>query len=120
MHDQVGLRRTHPATDRDTEFRGPGHPVPSRKHRACSCVESRSEGTAALAPTGRHDRATGTGAHAQPESVDARTTAVVGLERPLALGHGNLSSLRVAPAFHPPDVAWVNALAVDKLMRLAC
>ena len=43
VHDEVGLHRPHPLTDRGTEFRRPRHPVPRRKHRARSCVESRSQ-----------------------------------------------------------------------------
>ena len=100
VHDEIGLHRPHPLTDRGTEIRRPRHPVPGRKHRAKSCVESRSQRTAALATPARHDRPPGTGAHPQPEAVHPRTTPVVGLKGPLALGHGCHSSLRLASATH--------------------
>lgn len=115
---QIGLRRAHPFTDRGTELRRPGHPVPSGKHRVRSRVDSRSERTAALTTTARHDRPAGTGTHPQPEPVHPRATAVVGLECPLALGHGNLSLFGVASAFHPP-VRAVDAVAAVKL-RASC
>ncbi len=56
------------------------------------CVRSRSEGAAALATAGRHDGATGTRTHPQPETVHTGPAAVVRLESPLALGHGCFSS----------------------------
>lgn len=60
-------------------------------HPACACAGSRSERATALATPIGNDRAAGAGAHPQPEPVNTRTAAVVGLEGPLALGHGNLS-----------------------------
>lgn len=75
-----------------------------------SCVDSRSQRTAALTTTTRHDGPAGTSPHPQPEPMHPRATAVVGLERPLALGHGNLSLLRVASAFHPHVVSgWTRS-----------
>lgn len=56
---------------------------------------------ATLTTTGRHDGATGAGAHAGTETVLTRTTTVVGLESTLALGHGTHSfdiSCRGCPA----------------------
>ena len=53
VHDEVGLHRPHPLTDCGTEFRRPRHPVPRRKHRARSCVESRSQLAATLATPAR-------------------------------------------------------------------
>jgi hypothetical protein len=100
VHHEVGLHRPHPLTDRGTELRGPRHPVPRRKHRASSRVESRSELAATLAAAVRHDRPAGAGAHPQPEPMHPRATAVVGLEGPLALGHG--CSLLVAYGIRKP------------------
>ncbi len=75
-----------------------------------SCVDSRSQRTAALTTTARHDGPAGTSPHPQPEPMHPRATAVIGLERPLALGHGNLSLLRVASAFHPHVVSgWTRS-----------
>ena len=88
VHHEIGLHRPHPLTDRGTEFRGPRHPVPRRKHRAKSRVESRSQLAATLAAPVRHDRSACPGAHPQPEPMHPRPTAVVGLKGPLALGHG--------------------------------
>jgi hypothetical protein len=88
VHHQIGLRRAHPLTDGGTEVCRPRHPVPSRKHRARPCVESRSQLVAALAAPVRHNRSTGPGAHPQPEPMHPRASAVVGLKGPLALGHG--------------------------------
>jgi hypothetical protein len=98
MHDEVGLDGTYSPLDRQPEIRRPCHPVPGRKHRVKSCVESRSQGTAALVAPAGHDGPTGTGAHAQPKTVHACTPSVVRLKGPLALGHGCLSSVTVASA----------------------
>jgi hypothetical protein len=100
MHHEIGLRRPHPMTDGRTELRRPSHPVSSRKHRARSRVESRSELAATLAAPIRHDRPAGPGAHPQPEPVHPRPTTIVGLEGPLALGHG--CSLLVASGIRNP------------------
>ena len=59
---------------------------------------SGSQRLASLAtPTG-DDRAPRASAHPQPEAVHARTTPIVRLKGPLALGHGCLSSLHLAAA----------------------
>ena len=100
MHDEVGLHRPHPLVDSGTELRRPRYPVPRRKHRARPCVESRSQRTAALATPIGHDGPAGPGPHPQPEPVYPRPAPVVGLKGPLALGHGCLSSLRMASASH--------------------
>jgi hypothetical protein len=52
---------------------------------------SGGEPLAALATTGRDDRAPRAGSHAQPEAVRTGPAAVVGLEGALALAHGRLS-----------------------------
>jgi hypothetical protein len=100
VHHKIGLHRPHPVTDRGTEFRGPRHPVPRRKHRARSRVESRSQLAATLAASVRHDRSACPGAHPQPEPMHPRPAAVVGLKGPLALGHG--CSLLVACGIRNP------------------
>jgi len=100
VHHEIGLHRPHPSSDCRTELRGPRHPVPRRKHRAKSRVESRSQLAATLAAPVRHDRPAGPGAHPQPESMHPRPTAVVGLKGPLALGHG--CSLLVAYGIRNP------------------
>src|SRR5690349_20161622 len=91
VNHHVGLDCAHATADGGTEFRGPPHPVLSRKHRARSCVESRSERAAALAAAAGDDGAAGAGPHTQPEPMHPRTATVVRLEGPLALGHVNLS-----------------------------
>jgi hypothetical protein len=103
VHDEIGLHCPHPLTDRGTEFRRPRHPVARRKHRARSCVESRTQRAAALTAPVRNDGPPGPGPHPQPESVLARAPPVVRLKGPLALGHGCISSLRVAPATHADE-----------------
>lgn len=57
----------------------------------CAACRLRGDAVAALTTTGRNDGAAGAGAHAGAEAVLARTTAVVGLESTLALGHGTHS-----------------------------
>ena len=100
MHHEIGLHCPHPLTDGGTELRRSRHPVPRRKHRARSRVESRSQLAATLGTPTRHDGPAGPGAHPQPEPVHPRPTAVVGLEGPLALGHG--CSLLVAFGIRHP------------------
>jgi hypothetical protein len=121
VHHEIGLHRPHPLTDRGTEFRGPRHPVPRRKHRAKSRVESRSQLAATLAAPVRHDRSACPGAHPQPKPMHPRPTTVVGLKGPLALGHG--CSLLVAFGIRKPTPtnphAGGDAIAVGKLVRLA-
>ena len=64
-----------------------------------SSVTSRSERATALrAPVG-HDRPSGPSPHPQPEPVHPRPTPVIGLEGPLALGHGSFSSFRCGSHF---------------------
>lgn len=92
VHDQIGLNRPYSLANRDTEIRRPCHSVPGRQHCPESCVESRSQGTAALVTAARHDRAACTRTHPQPESVYTGPAAGVRLESPLALGHGCFSS----------------------------
>lgn len=71
---------------------------------------------AALASTAVDDRAAGASAHAQPESMHARTTTVVRLEGPLALGHGDsLCSVRGCP----PRVR-THGFLVGRLIRERC
>ena len=64
------------------------------EHGAARVGRQADELGAALAATGREDRAAGAGAHAQPEAVRLGPTAVVRLEG--ALAHGRLR--RVGPA----------------------
>lgn len=59
---------------------------------------SGSQRLASLATPPGDDRAPSPGAHPQPEAVHTRTTPIVRLEGPLALGHGCLSSLHLAAA----------------------
>src|SRR5690242_14427292 len=55
-----------------------------RRRRACAGNTSGGELLATLAPATGDDRATGTGAHPQPEAVGLGPAAVVRLERALA------------------------------------
>jgi hypothetical protein len=101
MYHQIALRRARTAMDGEPEVSRPRHPVLSRKHSATPArdrAESRSERAAALAAPARHDGPTRARTHPQPEAVHTCTTPVVGLESPLALGHGCYSSMKVAPA----------------------
>lgn len=101
MHHQVRLRGANTALDGEPKVSRPRHPVLSRKHLSRPCsnrAESRSERAAALAAPARHDGPTRARTHPQPKTVHTRTTSVVGLESPLALGHGYYSSMKVAPA----------------------
>jgi hypothetical protein len=59
--------------------------------------KSGGEGAAALTAARGNDGAARTGPHPETETVDARPTTVVRLERPLALGHGQHSSNWWAP-----------------------
>jgi hypothetical protein len=123
VHDQVGLDGTNPLGHRLPKVSRPRHPVLSRKHRAKSRVESRSQRVTALATPARHDGPTCTGAHPQPEPVHARATTVVGLKRPLALGHGYISSvkaLRSHPAPTRERPVGADTGTVRTIMRLAC
>ncbi len=92
VHDEIGLSGSNSTIDRQSEVGRPCHPVPGRKQRSKSCVGSRSQRTTALAASRGHDGTPGTGAHPQPETMHACTTAVVRLKRPLTLGHGCHSS----------------------------
>jgi hypothetical protein len=58
---------------------------------------SGGEGSAALLATRCHDGAARTGPHPETEAVNTRAASVVRLERPLALGHGQHSSIIAAP-----------------------
>lgn len=108
VQDKIGLRSSHPLTDRGTELGGPSHPVPRRKHRARSCVESRSQLAATLGTPTRHDGPAGPGPHPQSEAVHARATPVVRLKCPLALGHGCSPRFRLAPTTHRNTVSPVG------------
>src|SRR5215210_4485909 len=73
-----------------------------RRRRACAGSTSGGELVATLAPAAGEDRATGAGAHPQPEAVRLGPTAVVRLER--ALAHEGLplltTSMRCGPGGH--------------------
>jgi len=85
------------------------------------CVESRSQGAAALAAATRHDGATGARTHPQPETVHTGPAAVVRLESPLALGHGCFSSFGLVstPSVAMNVMAAEEAATVGKLIHLA-
>lgn len=121
VHDEIGLNRPYSLTNRDTEIRRPCHPVPGRKHCPEPCVESRSQGAAALAAAARHDGTAGTGTHAQPETVHTGPAAVVRLKSPLALGHGCFSSFGLVstPSITMTVMAAEDAATVGKLIHLA-
>src|SRR3712207_5166527 len=74
-----------------------------RRRRACAGSTSGGELVATLAPAAGEDRATGTGAHPQPEAVGLGPAAVVRLER--ALAHEGLplltTSVRRGPGWAP-------------------
>ena len=69
----------------------------------------RGEGLASLAPAGGHDGAAGPGTHPGPEAVHTRAATIVGLESPLALGHGTHSfsqtTVEKPPCHAPPRSA---------------
>jgi hypothetical protein len=73
------------------EFLANAHPARRGKHGSAPPLGRRRRSDAdsgtALAPPGRQDCAPGAGAHAQPEPVRLRATAIVRLKR--ALAHGN-------------------------------
>lgn len=100
VHHQIGLHRAHPSAHRRPEVARPRHPVPRRKHRASSWIGLRRQRATALAAPVRHDGPAGPGPHPQPEAVHPCPAPVVRLESPLALGHGSISLLRLAPAAH--------------------
>jgi hypothetical protein len=84
---------------------------------------SRSQRATALAATTGHDGASGPCPHPQPKTVHLGTAPVVGLERPLALGHGCFSSMTGAPApvEHTSNLVrvWKQPRYV-RFVRLAC
>ncbi|CAN5490959.1 hypothetical protein BH10ACT9_BH10ACT9_18970 [soil metagenome] len=80
-------------------------------------TESGSQRTTPFAAPAGHDRTASAGAHTKPESMHPCAAPVVRLERPLALGHGCLSLLRLATSLHP--LTRVSTMAVGKLIRLA-
>jgi hypothetical protein len=96
MHDEIGLCSPHSMLDRRTKLGGPCHPVPRWEQGPDYLTESGSQrATALVAPAG-DDGAAGAGAHPQTETMHTCTAPVVGLEGPLALGHGYISSLHLA------------------------
>ena len=121
MHDEIGLNRPYSLANRDTEISRPCHPVPGRKHCPEPCVESRSQGTAALAATARHDGAACARTHTQPETVHTGPAAVVRLESPLALGHGCFSSFGLVSTTSVTMtlMAAEDVATVGKLIHLA-
>lgn len=121
MHDEIGLNRPYSLANRDTEISRPCHPVPGRKHCPEPCVESRSQGTAALATAAGHDGAACTRTHTQPETVHTGPAAVVRLESPLALGHGCFSSFGLVSttSVTMTVMAAEDAATVGKLIHLA-
>lgn len=69
--------------------------VPFRQQlwiRASVRLSGSQRGTALVAAS-CHDRTACTGTHAQPEAMNARATPVVRLKCPLALAHGDYSSI---------------------------
>lgn len=80
-------------------------------------TRSGSQRLTPFAAPGGHDGAACACAHPEPESVHACAAPIVRLERPLALGHGCLSLLRLATI--TPPLARETTMAVGKLMRLA-
>jgi hypothetical protein len=123
VHDEVGLSGPSTLADRLPELSRPCHPVLSRKHRARSRVESRSERVTALATPARHDGPACARAHPQPKPMHTRTATVVGLKGPLALGHGYISSitaLRLDPTPNRGHPLGADTGAVRSIMRLAC
>jgi hypothetical protein len=121
VHDEIGLNRPYSLANRDTEISRPCHPVPGRKHCPEPCVESRSQGTAALAAAAGHDGAARTRTHTQPETVHTGPAAVVRLESPLALGHGCFSSFGLVSttSVTMTVMAAEDAATVGKLIHLA-
>jgi hypothetical protein len=117
VHHEVASHGPHAVLDRRPELRRPGHPVPCRKHRRTR-ADSGSQHPPALAPTIGYDRAPGASTHSKPKSVHPRSSAVIRLEGPLALGHGSNLLVRLAPrrlAHRPTTHAEVDVVAVGKL-----
>jgi hypothetical protein len=121
MHDEIGLNRPDSLTNRDTEISRPRHPVSGWKHCRRTLVESGSQGTAALVTAARHDRAAGTRAHPQAETVHTGPAAVVRLKSPLALGHGCISSFSLVstPSVAMKVMTAEDTATVGKLIHLA-
>lgn len=84
---QIGLCAAGTLLDGGGELRRPTHSVLRGKHGSSS-----QRLTALAAPTG-HDGPTRASPHPQPEAMNPCPATVVGLERPLALGHGAVSLL---------------------------
>jgi hypothetical protein len=122
MHDKVLLHGAYAVPDRCIELGGPLHPVARGEHLATAPESGRQLAAALTAPAG-HDRAPRAGPHPETKPVHPRTTPVVGLESPLALGHGSISLLRMAPHRCTHDqltrARRSDVVAVGKLVRLA-
>ncbi len=89
--DEHGPPRPAATGDGEAEIRPAAHPRGCGQHLVSRqrgrLRESDADPATALAPPGGQDRTPGPGAHAQPEAVRLRATAVVRLKR--ALAHGN-------------------------------
>lgn len=120
VHHQIGLHRAHPSAHRRPEVARPRHPVPRRKHRASSWIGLRRQRATALAAPVRHNGPAGPGPHPQPEPVHPCPAPVVRLESPLALGHGSISLLRLAPAAHTDrrSLCWTRLPLVSSSVPL--
>lgn len=82
--------------------------VPFRQQlwiRARARLSGSQRGTA-LVTTSCHDRTARTGTHAQPEAMNARATPVVRLKCPLALAHGDYSSIYASALAAPLALTW--------------
>ena len=94
VHDKVASSHTTSTSHRHGEIRVATQTGTAQATPRAPELEIRSggEGIAALTATRRNDCTTRTGTHTKTEAVNTRAAAIIRLERPLALGHGQHSS----------------------------
>lgn len=95
VYDQVRSTHSASSTHHHGEVTCAMQPIRLRKHPELQASDERLSGCeffAALAATCGNDCTTRTGTHTKTEAMNARAAAIVRLERPLALGHGQHSS----------------------------
>jgi hypothetical protein len=100
VHDKVTPPDPMAAAHRPGEVSVMMQPIRLRQHLSIRVRGRRKSGgqlVAALATARRNDGASRTGTHPETEAVNSRATSVVRLERPLALGHGQHSSILWSP-----------------------
>ena len=95
VYDKIRSTHSPPSTHRYGKVTRSVQPIRLRKHpelQNSDELKSGCEFFAALAATCGNDCTSCTGTHTKTEAMNARAAAIVRLERPLALGHGQHSS----------------------------